>query len=421
MIILDCGFGKSDSLCMKHIWRLWMEEPYRLFFPLGMLAGISGVMMWPMLYAGMIGFYPGDAHPRVMLQGFMAAFVLGFIGTAFPRLCGTRGWGSWEFSGFLILWSMAVSCAMTNRVPAGDVAFSMLCLLLFAGMLARWWGGKRDIPPPGFVLAFAGVAGAAVASACLAWDHGFWLGAQGLAWMKLLLYQGFPLLPMLGIGPYLLPRFFGKPSGHSFDESPTPPPGWWPKFYASVACGLLVIGSFALEVYGLVGAGHLLRALVVAGWFALETPVFRRAKVSSTPGNAIRWAIGGLVAGCVATFLQPAARIGTMHLFFAAGIALVTMAVATRVILGHAGRHDLLTGKITWLRWAAGLLVLAAATRVTSDFFPAVRVSHHIYAAWSWALGALIWLFALAGMLLRKEVEEKPKSNCSRHQPARNA
>ncbi len=421
MIILDLGSDETETPGMKHIWRLWMEEPYRLMFPVGMLAGIAGVMMWPLLYAGMIGFYPRDAHPRVMLQGFMGAFVAGFLGTAFPRLCGTRGWSSWEFSAVLILWVSALACALTNRVAAGDVVFCMFCLLLFSGMLARWFGGRRDVPPPGFVLAVAGVGGAAVASACLARGHGFWLGPHGLAWMKLLLYQGFPLLPLLGVGPYLLPRFFGMPSSHSFDESPTPPPGWWQRFHASIGCGLLVFASFALEVHGQVAAGHLLRALVVAGWFALETPVFRRAKVSSTPGNAIRWAIGGLVAGCVATFLQPGARMGTMHLFFAAGIALVTMAVATRVILGHAGRHDLLSGKIVWLRWATGLLVLAAATRVTSDFVPAVSVSHHIYAAWSWAFGALVWLFALAGMLLRKEVVEKPRGQCSRHQAGRGA
>lgn len=421
MIILDLGDGKTETPGMKHIWRMWIEEPYRLLFPLGMLAGIAGVMMWPMLYAGMIGFYPGDAHPRVMLQGFMGAFVAGFLGTAFPRLCGTRGWSSWEFASVVVLWLAALACALTNRVAAGDVLFCVFCLLLFAGMLARWFGGRRDVPPPGFALAVAGVGGAAVASACLARDQGFWLGPHGLAWMKLLLYQGFPLLPLLGVGPYLLPRFFGMPSGHSFDESPTPPTGWWARFYASIGCGLLVFGSFALEVRGQVASGHLLRALVMTGWFMLETPVFRSAKVSSTPGNAIRWAIGGLLAGCLATCLQPAARLGTMHLFFAAGIALVTMAVATRVILGHAGRHDLLSGKIVWLRWTTGLLVLAAATRVTSDFIPVVRISHHIYAAWSWAAGALIWLFALAGMLLRKEVEEKPKSRCSRHLPGRSA
>ena len=69
-----------------------LEEPYRVFFPLGMLAGIWGVMMWPMLYAGWLNFYPNEAHTRMMIEGFMGAFVVGFIGTAFPRLTGNRSW-----------------------------------------------------------------------------------------------------------------------------------------------------------------------------------------------------------------------------------------------------------------------------------------------------------------------------------------
>ena len=101
-----------------------------------------------------------------------------------------------------------------------------------------------------------------------------------------------------------------------------------------------------------------------------------------------------------------------MHLFFASGFGLVTLAVGTRVVLGHAGRHDLLGGKILWLRWVTGLLVVAAATRMSADFLPNVRISHHRYAAWSWALGALVWLVALARYFFRRE--DLTKSKCPR-------
>lgn len=47
-----------------------------------MLTGIWGVMMWPMLYAGWLHFYPSEAHTRIMIEGFLGAFVHGFIGTA---------------------------------------------------------------------------------------------------------------------------------------------------------------------------------------------------------------------------------------------------------------------------------------------------------------------------------------------------
>jgi uncharacterized protein involved in response to NO len=146
-----------------------------------------------------------------------------------------------------------------------------------------------------------------------------------------------------------------------------------------------------------------LRAAVILVWMLVETPVFRPGKLWTTPGNVVRVAVIGLIAGTAGAGLWPVARVGTLHLVFAAGLGLATLAVATRVVLGHTGRHDLLTGRIIWLRVAAGLLVLAAATRMTSDFLPAVRVSHHIYAAWAWAAGGLVWLLALARHLLHEE------------------
>ena len=169
-----------------------------------------------------------------------------------------------------------------------------------------------------------------------------------------------------------------------------------------------------MEVSGHTFAGPMFRALVVLLWFALETPVFRFGKIKSTPGTVTRWALLAIVTGVTCAAIWPLARVGSMHLFFAAGLGLITLAVGTRVILGHAGHHDRLTGKIVWLRWVMALLVLAALTRMTSDFVPAVRISHHIYAAWAWAAGGLLWLVAVARHLFRNEDTPVKTSNCPR-------
>lgn len=121
-----------------------------------------------------------------------------------------------------------------------------------------------------------------------------------------------------------------------------------------------------------------------------------------------------MTAGLACAALWPHARVGSLHLFFVSGLGLITMAVGTRVILGHAGRHDLLGEKIIWLRWVTGLLVLAAATRMTSDFIPAVRISHHIYAAWSWVAAALLWLVFVGPLLLQEESATVRVRRCTR-------
>lgn len=397
---------------MKRAWRMIREEPYRLFFPMGAVAGVWGVMLWPALYAGMLGFYPGEAHTRIMVEGFIGAFVAGFLGTAFPRLTGNRTWSAGELLVVAGLWGMTVASHAFNHVAAGDAAFAVMLLALLAGMVRRVIFGHRDIPPPGFILVVAGVLGAALSAGFLALNPSPSLSQW--QWARLWLFQGFPLLPLMGIGPYVLPRFFGMPSSHSFDDSPTPPAGWWRKAVMAGIAGLLIVASFALEVYGKALAGPLLRGLVILLWFANETPILRRVKTSTTPGNAVRWAILSLAAGLLCAAFWPMRRVGSLHLFFVSGIGLITLTVGIRVILGHAGRHDLLGGKILWLRWVVGLAILAATTRMSADFLPAIRGSHHIYAAWTWGILSVIWMGVPGRYLLRDEESAKPPSRCPR-------
>lgn len=397
---------------MKRIIEMVRTEPYRLFFPLGMLASIWGVMMWPLLYGGWLRFYPGEAHTRIMIECFMGAFVAGFLGTAFPRMSGSRPWSWGEFIVILGLWGTMFASHSAGNVMAGDAVFAAMLLTLIATMAVRWIRGNRDTPPPGFVLVFAGLWAGVLAAGFLAIETR--PGLVEWQWARLLLFQGFLLLPLMGIGPFLLPRFFGMSSSHSFDDAPRPPAGWWRKTWASIFAGLLVIASFALEVHVHAMTGQLLRAFVIIVWFSLELPVFRRAKLPTSPGNATRWAIAGLAAGCLCAAFWPSARVGSLHLFFASGIGLITLAVGTRVILGHAGRHDLLGGRILWLRWVTGLLILAATTRMSADFLPAIRASHHNYAAWTWAVAGVLWLLALAPCLFREEDSAKPRVHCPR-------
>ena len=389
-----------------------LEEPYRLFFPLGMLAGVWGVLMWPLFYGGHLMLYPGEAHARIMAGGFMGAFMVGFLGTAFPRLAGARKWLAMEFVVILMLWALMIFFWSRGRVPTGDKLFCGMIILLLGGILIRLLRSRADTPPPGFILVFTGLAGAAIASWYL--SRGAFGSVENWRLARLFLFQGFLLLPAMGIGPYLLPRFFGMPSKHAFETSLGIPQGWWKRLALSLSAGLLIMASFFIEAHGAGLPGQIMRGLALAFWFAWETPAFRRAAQRSTPGTAVRWALPSMAAGLICAALWPQARVGSLHLFFVSGLGLLTMTVGTRVILGHAGRHDLLAGKIIWLRWVIGLTLLAAATRMTSDFIPAVRVSHHIYAAWTWAAACTLWLVALCPYFLRNEEKPARVKQCSR-------
>ena len=69
----------------------WLAaEPFRLFFPAGLLWSLIGVLLWPLFYAGELSFHPGIAHARLMIQGFGGALVLGFLGIVWPLLKSVR-------------------------------------------------------------------------------------------------------------------------------------------------------------------------------------------------------------------------------------------------------------------------------------------------------------------------------------------
>src|SRR3954447_22338642 len=65
-------------------------DPYRIFFPLGIILGAIGVSIWPLYYYGVSEGYSGRAHAFVQTDGFLYAFIVGFLLTAIPRFTGTQ-------------------------------------------------------------------------------------------------------------------------------------------------------------------------------------------------------------------------------------------------------------------------------------------------------------------------------------------
>ena len=71
---------------------------------------------------------------------------------------------------------------------------------------------------------------------------------------------------------------------------------------------------------------------------------------------------------------------------------MMMLIVASRVLFGHSGDLPGFFLRSRWVRFLVFLGVLAAITRATPAWVPTTTVSHHIYAAWTWGLLALLWL-----------------------------
>jgi uncharacterized protein involved in response to NO len=393
------------------------NEPFRLYFLIGLITSCLGVLLWPSYYMHMMNWFPAEAHSRLMICGFGGFMVLGFIGTAGPRMLGSSSFHLFELLWHGLIGLLMVSLYLCNRIPQGDLFFGIWILGWLKSFAFRLVMDRTEMPPPGFPVAMFGIAAAMISAFYLSTSPLIRLSPATIQWCRLFLFQGFLWLPVMGIAPYLLPRFFMKKSLHAFPDGADVPKGWWKQFaIASLgACGLLV--SFWLEVNGSLKSGMMLRAFWVAGYLLFTVP----GLLFSQKGNGLTTATRIAFLLAVLSWLGAGwwwpLRVGMLHIGLIGGLGLLMLSIATRVILGHNGRHDRLTSRMRWIHVGWFLMLLTALTRASADWLPKIKISHHYYAACLWVIIVTFWLVMLRrerkaprlAMPEMKFTREKPK------------
>ena len=391
-------------------------EPYRVLFPLGLLLGIIGVLLWPLFVYGVWPAYPAVAHARIMIAGFAACFVLGFMGTALPQMLETHSptlLEVWTWATGLIL---AAGFYFADRIVPGDLLF-ILVLAVFVGGALRRWPHRKDLPPPGFIGAVLGLFCAFAGIVLQLADFAFSFPAFVHLFSKLLLYQGFLLLPVLGIGAFILPVFMGyEKKGHAWRPPVAhaggpdadsrilhPPSAWWRESVLITATAVVLIGSFAIEATGRIQAGYALRIAMLLLYFARYLPVHRRHTVPGALSWNMRLALWSILIGYALAAAWAAYYMAWLHVVFMSGFGMLIFAVASRVIIAHGGHQKLFTARWPSMWIVFGLITLAMATRVSADWMEASRFNHYAYAAMCWIPAALLWGARMFRYILDKE------------------
>ena len=207
-VTTNCSTPRADVTNSEKSPALSFAEPFRIFFPLGLLLGMTGVALWPLFVWHAIGFYPANAHVRLMIEGLMGSFIIGFLGTAGPRLLDASPLIAAETSVLIALQVASAFLHLIQRQTAGDVVFLVL-LLFFLGMMARRARSAHDLPPPQFVLVLFGllnaIAGTFLITAAKSMTNGLFANQLG----SLMLNEGFVLFPILGVGAFFFPKLLG--------------------------------------------------------------------------------------------------------------------------------------------------------------------------------------------------------------------
>ncbi len=381
------------------------REPYRILFPLGTVLGFLGVAVWPLASLGWAPSPPAQSHPRLMIEGFVASFLLGFLGTSLPRLLGIK-----PLSGNLLL--LVSVTLLTGGVLqllggqwAGDLlfAFTLLLPLVFFTLRFRH---RKDNAPPSFILVLLGVAGA-VAGAFLQAEKAAGSRMSPLVQQlsSLLLFQGLPLLPLLGLTAFFLPRLYVRESADAQPAAGRPSGKGNRSAFVATGAGLLILASFFLEASGKRLLGGLLKVATSAGYLALTLPASPELLARGTVAAASRLALAlSLLGLLLASFLAPA---GSLHLFFLGGVGLMILSVGAQVIYGLSGRGFLLRFRFIPFEFAIGGVMVAMITRIGADHLPSWRSPLLSFSALLWMGALALWAVVVLPFVLCPQTEER--------------
>ncbi|MDB5104860.1 MAG: NnrS family protein [Fibrobacteres bacterium] len=371
------------------------REPYRLLFPLGIAGAAIGIGIWiPYFFWPQAFPYPGQGHAVIQIQGFLLCFIFGFLTTMLPKVLGVDPLDRASFCLFPLLLSGLIAASLAGA-PLAAQSLHLAAIATFLLFAARRFPERRSNPPPDFLFIAAAMLVDVLGTLLKMGGLMGWLGGPSIRAGSLLQFQAFPLLLILGVGGFLLPKLFAN--------GPVDPKalmaGKGRGMATSAILCALFLGSFLIEILGLlkgygdlgIRAAYALRAAVWI-WF-----LFAGLGIHKVPGKlqpflrSARISMAVMGAGMLMPVFRPQHLLAWEHVIFLSGFLRLTLSIASRVTAAHAGRMEILGLHGGRIRLLGMLLVLALATRIATDFWPGGHGMHLAIAA-GFALTALsIW------------------------------
>jgi uncharacterized protein involved in response to NO len=375
----------------------WRLEPFRLFFPLGVILAWIGVGHWLLYTTGVTTTYSCRFHGLVQMQAFMMAFAIGFLLTALPRRTQSPPAGRVEILAFAVALIVTTCAAIVDSWILAEVAYAALFVLLIQFALRRFLSaeaGRR--PPAAFVLlpiaALQGMAGAALIAAA---DANAVLPSSGYLGV-LLVEQGVFLCLAIGIGSLVLPLMGGAPPPPDLGSAPRET---W-KALAYAAAGIAIFASLLLEQLGFERGGPILRAIVVAIGLGFGGGALRWPGKPGAHRKLVWLAVWLMPVGLIAAAIWPDYRVPAMHILYIGGFSLLVFGVASHVAMSHLDMEQLALGRPSAVIVLGAAFVIALAARLAADS----SSTYFIHLGWAsavWIAGSAVWLAFFGPRMLR--------------------
>lgn len=365
---------------MKNYLAAARNEPYRFFFPLGILFLIWGSLLWLSQLWG-AQHYPVEAHRYMMLNGFSGFFIAGFLMTAVPKFSKTHTARVYEIIFYFLITMLGLLFTYANLeryvfLTSALQAFSILFFLLVR-ILKR-----QENPPYSFLFIFVGLM-LWIVSAIVCFIN-------PMPEFKAIHYEGAIASIILGVGSRLIPGILGHveivQTQRKRYENDKP-------FILTVPLHFfLMIGAFIGSYFLLDTPGQFIRLIVVVLIAVFYWRLLRFPKEKT----ALTWCLWIACWFIVGSFILRAlwfdGLIHASHAFFFSGIVLLSLLISTRVLQSHGpGKKELENLKRLYV--VTFLVLLAGATRISAYLMPAHYLRHLGYSSVVLTIAVLIWSY----------------------------
>ncbi len=358
----------------------YIREPYRLFFPLGTILLLAGVLLWlPVVFLEEL--YPVVLHRYLVLNGFTACFVGGFLMTAVPKFSKTDSASRGEVCAFLAATVLGAIAALLLDERWIFLFSSAQALVLLAFIFKRIHKRKEN-PPYSFIFIFVGL---------FLWGlsgvMSFFFDSEGF---KYLHYEGAIACLILGVGSRLIPGILGHVEIVAFQRRSYERPV---ALIKTIPLHFLVLIATFLGSYFLGDRGLIVRAVVVTIIGLSYWRLWRLPKTRTALTHCLWFCAWLIVLSFVVMGLWPEAHVHIGHSFFINGIVLLSLLIATRVLVSHGKQDSKLENKKT-LYFVTLFVVLSSLTRVAAYIIPDSYLGHLSYASFTLVIGIVIWAFS---------------------------
>ncbi|MCB9090927.1 MAG: NnrS family protein [Halobacteriovoraceae bacterium] len=378
--------------------KLFCKDPFRIFFPVAIFYLLYASGLWIFYGIFDIGDFPVSEHANLFIGGYLYFSILGFLLTAIPRFTDSEFLTKYELLFFLIVIIFNLIFFFLNLIFWFwlDIFLGLIFLFVFG---AKRFLKRKQNPPFTFLFVgmgiLIGIFGSLFNSLLNLNEELFFYLEP---WGKVLFYDGMTTSFVIGVGGRLIPGILGFKDiiinqREIYEKS---------KSFIEVLpvniqlMAILYFVSLLLEGFGREVIGYIARAIVITYMSIKYWRIHTKVKTGKWHGRILRiscWFI--LIASWILCFKVDVA-IHVKHLIYIGTYLLMTIMVASRVIIAHGYQSSLeFEHRIFPYLITGSLIALAAILRFLVIF--SEPDNYNVYLGF---VGFLVFFSALAWSLI---------------------